>query len=153
MTDPRIQESLRHSLATLLPGGTGSIFRDTWGEGGPWVKFSLPSKLALTGFYDLSRNVHELPVDAFVYENCSTNVDTMTEFCTGVKNQRLPFSLLLFQGTPITRGKMAEYNFNPDRGTDSNTLNANNTFNRTLVHPRMYHPEDEFWNGNSTIIR
>ena len=31
------------------------------------------------------RNVHELPVDAFVYENCSVNVDTMTEFCTGAK--------------------------------------------------------------------
>ena len=31
----------------------------------------------------LARNVHELPVDAFVYENCSINVDTLTEFCTG----------------------------------------------------------------------
>ena len=27
--------------------------------------------------------VHELPVDSYVYENCSTGVDTRTEFCTG----------------------------------------------------------------------
>ena len=27
--------------------------------------------------------IHELPVDSFVYENCSLNVDTLTEFCSG----------------------------------------------------------------------
>ena len=40
------------------------------------------------------RNIHELPVDSFVYENCSVNVDTFTEFCTG---------------SAITQGKMSEY--------------------------------------------
>ena len=30
------------------------------------------------------RNVlHEQAVDSFVYENCTSNVDTFTEFCTG----------------------------------------------------------------------
>ena len=41
----------------------------------------------------LARNVHELPVDAFVYENCSINVDTLTEFCTGFE-VFLTFTLL-----------------------------------------------------------
>lgn len=40
------------------------------------------------------KQVHELPVDSFVYENCSVNVDTMTEFCTG---------------SAITQGKMMEF--------------------------------------------
>ena len=31
-------------------------------------------------------HIHELPVDSFVYENCSLNVDTLTEFCTGRLN-------------------------------------------------------------------
>ena len=29
------------------------------------------------------QRLHELPVDSFVYENCSRNVDTFTEFCSG----------------------------------------------------------------------
>ena len=32
---------------------------------------------------DFSGHIHELPVDSFVYENCSLNVDTLSEFCTG----------------------------------------------------------------------
>merc|ERR1711971_318413 len=28
------------------------------------------------------QRLHELPVDSFVYENCSRNVDTFTEFCS-----------------------------------------------------------------------
>ena len=28
--------------------------------------------------------IHEAVVDSFLYENCSTNVNPMTEFCTGV---------------------------------------------------------------------
>lgn len=48
------------------------------------------------------REIHELPVDAFVYENCSVNVDTFTEFCTG---------------SPITQGNLKEYRFQPS-GTD-----------------------------------
>jgi len=85
------------------------------------------------------KNVHELPVDAFVYENCSINVDTMTEFCTG---------------TPITRGKMAVYSYNPYRGTDiAPDEDVENPFNRTEVLPRMYHPDGTYWNGNRTIIR
>lgn len=84
-----------------------------------------------------ARNVHELPVDAFVYENCSINVDTLTEFCTG---------------TPITRGKMAVYNYNPNRGTNNEDQDGE-AFTRTAVKARMYHPDGSFWNGNQTIIR
>ena len=48
----------------------------------------LPPKMgnilsAICSYQYFMKNVHELPVDAFVYENCSINVDTMTEFCTG----------------------------------------------------------------------
>ena len=31
----------------------------------------------------LRNRLHELPVDSFVYENCSVNVDTFSEFCSG----------------------------------------------------------------------
>ena len=32
---------------------------------------------------DFPGHIHELPVESFVYENCSLNVDTLSEFCTG----------------------------------------------------------------------
>ena len=101
------------------------------------------------------KNVHELPVDAFVYENCSINVDTMTEFCTGLKNWRFcPWTFLTSEGTPITRGKMAVYTYTPYRGTDHDVeKEGKNPFNRTEVLPRMYHPDGTYWNGNRTIIR
>ena len=34
-----------------------------------------------------TRSLHELPVDSFVYENCSFNVDPATEFCTGMREE------------------------------------------------------------------
>ena len=33
--------------------------------------------------FHFRQRLHELPVDSFVYENCSSNVDTFTEFCSG----------------------------------------------------------------------
>jgi hypothetical protein len=36
-------------------------------------------------FLQSPRLAHETAVDAFVYENCSRNVNTFTEFCTGTK--------------------------------------------------------------------
>ena len=70
--------------------------------------------------------VHELPVDAFVYENCSLNVDTFHEFCTG---------------NPITQGRVEE--FRQSRGV----------FKRVRVTEKEFHPGDIGWNGNRTIIR
>ena len=63
----------------------------------------------------------------------------------------LPFSFS--EGTPITRGKMAVYTYNPYRGTDLNITEEENPFNRTELLPRMYHPDGTYWNGNRTIIR
>ena len=41
---------------------------------------------------NFSETVHEIPVDSFVYENCSLNIDTQTEFCAA---------------SPLTWGKVA----------------------------------------------
>ena len=77
------------------------------------------------------QRVHELPVDAFVYENCSVNVDTRTEFCTG---------------SAIAQGKMREYSYKEPKD-DLEPF----TMGRTV--PRQLHPGDIGWNGNGTIIR
>eukprot|EP00092_Neocalanus_flemingeri_P085849 GFUD01108081.1.p1 GENE.GFUD01108081.1~~GFUD01108081.1.p1 ORF type:complete len:485 (+),score=107.24 GFUD01108081.1:73-1455(+) len=79
------------------------------------------------------RNIHELPVDAFVYENCSVNVDTLTEFCTG---------------SAITQGKMSVYRFD-NTSQDLNT----SPFSLIRTAARTFHTGDIGWNGNGTIIR
>ena len=61
--------------------------------------------------------------------------------------------ILVCKGTPITRGKMAVYTFNPYRGTDQDVDDDWEEFNRTELLPRMYHPDGTYWNGNRTIIR
>ena len=46
--------------------------------------------------------IHELPVDSFVYENCSLNVDTLSEFCTGKLQYFITLPPLLAQVTPMS---------------------------------------------------
>jgi hypothetical protein len=50
---------------------------------------------------EFSENIHELAVDAFVYENCSANMDSLVEFCTG---------------SPITQGKQVNLKRTMGRG-------------------------------------
>jgi hypothetical protein len=50
---------------------------------------------------EFSENIHELAVDAFVYENCSANMDSLVEFCTG---------------SPITQGKQVNIKRTMGRG-------------------------------------
>merc|ERR1712200_88550 len=76
---------------------------------------------------DFNENIHEIEVDAFVYENCSTNVDTFTEFCTG---------------SPIVRPK--QHNVRKTQEGD---------WLKISTDPETWHPADVGWNGNSTILR
>ena len=96
---------------------------DNWGWCIPGCDGSLDEDPA-----DFINRVHELPVDAYVYENCSKGVDTLSEFCTGF---------------PITQGKMVEYRYK-----DNDT-----TFTKYRTYARQFHPGGIGWNGNDTIIR
>jgi len=75
---------------------------------------------------DFSRKIHEIQVDSFVYENCSNNVDTFSEFCTG---------------SPIIRPRQ------------HNIRKVDGEFQHYRTDPEVWHPADIGWNGNSTIIR
>ncbi|XP_023331904.1 uncharacterized protein LOC111704026 isoform X2 [Eurytemora carolleeae] len=75
---------------------------------------------------DFNDNIHEIQVDSFVYENCSRNVDTFTEFCTG---------------SPITRPK--QHIVRVEEGE----------FEMVKTEPEIWHPGNIGWNGNDTIIR
>jgi hypothetical protein len=62
----------------------------------PWLQYTVV-------FFsrEFSDNIHELAVDAFVYENCSANMDSLVEFCTG---------------SPITQGKQVNLKRTVGRG-------------------------------------
>jgi len=75
---------------------------------------------------DFNENIHELPVHSFVYENCSNNVDTFSEFCTGF---------------PITRPRQHQVRLD------------NGMYTLLATDEEVFHPGNIGWNGNSTIIR
>jgi len=48
------------------------------------------------------QRLHELPVDSFVYENCSSNVDTFTEFCSGYATLTGSKRIYTFENNSLT---------------------------------------------------
>lgn len=100
---------------------------DNWGWCLPGCDESLDEQTHDT----FRRNVHELPVDAFVYENCSISVDTLSEFCTG---------------STFHQGKMSEYLFQEEAG-------KKNPFTFIKTTAKTWHSGDIGWNGDHTIIR
>ena len=69
-----------------MRGGWCHTCQDSGCEDWGWCVPGCDGAMDLQDNNNFARTLHELPVDSFVYENCSLNVDTLTEFCTGRLN-------------------------------------------------------------------